>query len=154
MQNIDKVPVYDQYKSDSILYAMEVNRRRSIPDYRDGLKQVHRRIIDVMYSVEKCINHTVKSSAIVGSVMKKSHPHGDTAIYQSMKPMANWFECNIPFIISQGGFGSFQGDGMSAWRKYDPGGKSCGKNQNRMFSEDREKSGWQFRSSADSGTPA
>lgn len=116
MQNIDKVPVYDQYKSDSILYAMEVNRRRSIPDYRDGLKQVHRRIIDVMYSVEKCINHTVKSSAIVGSVMKKSHPHGDTAIYQSMKPMANWFECNIPFIISQGGFGSFQGDGMSASR--------------------------------------
>lgn len=116
MQKIDKVPVYDQYRKDSILYAIEVNRRRSIPDYRDGLKQVHRRIIDVMYSVEKCLTHTVKSSAIVGSVMKKSHPHGDVAIYQSMKPMANWFECNLPFIISQGGFGSFQGDGMSASR--------------------------------------
>lgn len=116
MSKIINVPMKDQYIKDSIDYLIEANRRRAIPDYKDGFKPVQRRIIDVMYNDIKCIHHTVKSAKIVGVTMGKSHPHGDMAIYQSMKPMANWFETNIPYIISQGGFGNFQGDSMSAPR--------------------------------------
>jgi DNA gyrase subunit A len=108
--------IVDQYKNDMIRYIIVANRRRSVPDRKDGLKLVHRRIIDAMYFNEGCSNHNVKSSAVVGTVMKKSHPHGDVAIYNSMKPMANWFEIYMPLIDADGNFGNVQGDGQAAPR--------------------------------------
>lgn len=104
------------FKSDYQRYGIYITFRRVVPDYRDGLKPVQRRILYAMLHDTKCIKRTVKCAAIVGDVMKYYHPHGNTAIYGTMKPMANWFEASAPTITSQGGFGNFQGDPPSADR--------------------------------------
>lgn len=116
MSNIIENNVLDQYKKDGIEYALFVNRRRMVPDRKDGLKTIHRRILDVMYNHERCINRTVKSASVVGSIMKINHPHGDVAIYDSIKPLTNWFQIKYPLIDNQGNFGNPQGDNASAQR--------------------------------------
>lgn len=109
--------IVDQYKKDMIAYAIEANRRRSVPDYKDGLKIVHRRIISTMaFEETKTKVDLVKSAKVVGTTMGKFHPHSNAAIYDAMKPMSNIFECQIPLIDSQGNFGSPQGDGAAAMR--------------------------------------
>lgn len=115
-EKIKEINVVQAYKEDMTRYAIADNRRRAVPDRKDGLKIVHRRIIDYMYYNEPCEKIYVKSSAVAGGVSKKSHPHGDSAIYDAMKPMANWFEINMPLIDPHGNFGSFQGDGAAASR--------------------------------------
>lgn len=105
-----------QFKSDYIRYGIYILYRRVLSDYRDGLKPVQRRILWAMYKNTKAITSRVKSAAVVGDVMKLYHPHGDAAIYGTMKPMANWFETYIPLIDPDGNFGTFQGDPQAASR--------------------------------------
>lgn len=104
------------YKEDMFRYGIETNRRRSIVDARDGLKLVQRRILDVMYMNEPCATKFVKTAAVVGTTMKKSHPHGDSSIKDAIKPMVNWWEISIPLIETKSNFGSMQGDGAAAPR--------------------------------------
>jgi DNA gyrase subunit A len=98
-------------------YAMSVIVMRALPDVRDGLKPVHRRILYVMH--ELGLRHNVKyrkSAAVVGDVLGKYHPHGDQAVYQSMVHMAQDFAMRYPLIDGQGNFGSMDGDGAAAMR--------------------------------------
>ncbi len=104
------------YKEDMFRYGIETNRRRSVVDVRDGLKLVQRRILDVMYMNEPCATKFVKTAAVVGTTMKKSHPHGDSSIKDAIKPMVNWWEIGIPLIETKSNFGSMQGDGAAAPR--------------------------------------
>lgn len=105
-----------QFKNDYTRYGIYILYRRVLSDYRDGLKPVQRRILWAMYKNTKAVTSKVKSAAVVGDVMKLYHPHGDASIYATMKPMANWFESNIPLIEPGGNFGTFQGDPMAAPR--------------------------------------
>ncbi len=98
-------------------YAMSVIVSRALPDVRDGLKPVHRRILYVMH--ELGLRHNVKfrkSAAVVGDVLGKYHPHGDVAVYDSMVHMAQEFAMRYPLIDGQGNFGSMDGDGAAAMR--------------------------------------
>ena len=115
-EKIKQANINEQSKLDMQRYAIYVARNRSVPDYKDGLKPVQRRILWCMYHDEKAINNTIKSAKIVGTVIGKYHPHGDSSSYGAMKPLANWFEINEPLITPQGNFGNFQGDGPSAAR--------------------------------------
>lgn len=105
-----------QFKNDYTRYGIYILYRRVLSDYRDGLKPVQRRILWAMYKNTKAVTQRVKSAAVVGDVMKLYHPHGDAAIYGTMKPMANWFESYIPLIDPEGNFGTFQGDPQAAAR--------------------------------------
>ncbi len=118
MTNIIQKNVLESYKEDTVKYAIYVNRVRSTPNVKDGLKTIHRRILTTTVLDERAISKStrVKSSAIVGTGMKKYHPHGDSATYLSMKPMSNWFEINIPLLTPQGSWGNVQGDEPSAMR--------------------------------------
>lgn len=109
---------FDQYYSDTQKYAVYISRSRVTSDYRDGQKPVQRKILYAMYE-QGAINTLMKSSAIVGEVMKNYHPHGDVGIYNTMKPMANWFEINMPLLYTESNFGNFQGDGQAAPRYTD-----------------------------------
>lgn len=115
MSQEKQVDALEQCIKDMTLYGVYVARHRSVPDFRDGLKEVQRKIIYAMFH-DFNPNKTSKSSAITGTVMFKYHPHGDAAIYGSMKPLANWFEIYKPLIDAQGNFGNFQGDGPAAAR--------------------------------------
>lgn len=114
MAKIIDSPAVVEHRKDLVEYLIEVNRRRQIPDYKDGLKPVHRRILTSMMS--KCYEDYVKSALVVGDTMGKYHPHGDTAIYDAMKPMTNSFEAKYPYIDGQGGFGTAFGDSAAAAR--------------------------------------
>lgn len=116
MEKIIDSVASDQFKEDYVRYAVYVMYSRVIPDYRDGFKPIHRRILWAMYHNSKAISHTVKSATVVGDVMGKYHPHGDAATYGAIKPMVNWFECKLPLIEKQGNFGNLQGKGASAAR--------------------------------------
>ena len=106
----------EQFRADYQRYGIAVTFTRVIPDYRDGLKPVQRRLLWGMYNDTKAIRSTVKSARIIGDVMGKYHAHGDASIYSTMKPMTNWFENYMPTIEGQGSFGNFQGDDASADR--------------------------------------
>ncbi len=98
-------------------YAMSVIVARALPDVRDGLKPVHRRILYVMH--ELGLRHNVKfrkSAAVVGDVLGKYHPHGDISVYDAMVHMAQTFAMRYPLIDGQGNFGSMDGDGAAAMR--------------------------------------
>src|SRR5690348_3394556 len=98
-------------------YAMSVIVSRAIPDVRDGLKPVHRRILFAMKEGGYDSGRPYKKSArIVGDVMGKYHPHGDTAIYDALVRMAQDFSMRVPLIDGQGNFGSVDGDEPAAMR--------------------------------------
>lgn len=98
-------------------YAMSVIVMRALPDVRDGLKPVHRRILYAMNQLGlRSGGKTRKSATVVGEVLGKYHPHGDTAVYDSMVHMAQEFAMRYPLIIGQGNFGSMDGDGAAAMR--------------------------------------
>ncbi len=115
--DIKPISISDEMKRSYLDYAMSVIVARALPDVRDGLKPVHRRILYAMhesgYTPEK--KH-VKSSRIVGDVMGKYHPHGDQAIYDSLVRMAQNFSMRLPLIDGQGNFGSVDGDPPAAMR--------------------------------------
>lgn len=106
-----------EMKSSYIDYAMSVIVGRALPDVRDGLKPVHRRILYAMFREGLLSNRRYsKSAGVVGEVLKKYHPHGDTAIYDTMVRMAQDFNMRYPLIDGQGNFGSVDGDRAAAYR--------------------------------------
>ena len=117
MTNIIKRNINEILKSRYLSYAVSTIISRSLPDLRDGLKPVHRRIIFSMYQL-KLFNNTPfkKSARIVGDVMGKFHPHGDQAIYLSLVRMAQDFSSRVTLIEGQGNFGNIDGDNPAAMR--------------------------------------
>ncbi len=114
---IIKVNIEDELKSSYIDYAMSVIIGRAIPDVRDGLKPVHRRIIYTMRELGVLPGKPFKKCArIVGDTMGKYHPHGDSAIYEALVKMAQDFSTRYPLIDGQGNFGSIDGDPPAAYR--------------------------------------
>ncbi len=110
-------PVEEEIKRSYLDYSMSVIVSRAIPDVRDGLKPVHRRILFAMSEASLNWNKPHKKSArIVGDVMAKYHPHGDAAIYDSLVRMAQPFSLEVPLIDGQGNFGSMDGDPPAAMR--------------------------------------
>ncbi len=111
------VEISEEMRRSYLDYAMSVIVARALPDVRDGLKPVHRRIIYGMYENGYDYNKPYRKSArIVGDVMGKYHPHGDAAIYESMVRMAQPFSMRLPLIDGQGNFGSMDGDSAAAMR--------------------------------------
>jgi len=109
--------IYDEMKNSYIDYAMSVIVGRALPDVRDGLKPVHRRILYGMHSLGITPDKPHKKSArIVGEVMGKYHPHGDSSIYDAMVKMAQDFSTRYPLVDGHGNFGSVDGDGAAAAR--------------------------------------
>lgn len=105
-----------QFEIDYKRYGIYILYRRVLSDFRDGLKPVQRRILWAMFKNTKAVTQRVKSAAVVGDVMKLYHPHSDSAVYGTMKPLANWFESYVPLIDPGGNFGTFQGDDAAAPR--------------------------------------
>ena len=104
-------------KESFIDYAMSVITDRALPDVRDGLKPVHRRILYAMNEIGLSASaKTKKSATIVGDVLGKYHPHGDTSVYDAMVKMAQDFSMRYPLVIGQGNFGSIDGDSAAAYR--------------------------------------
>lgn len=110
--------IVTEYKNDMSRYAIAANRRRSVPDWRDGLKIVARRILTSMYFDKHCTPDRphIKCAGIVGSTMEKYHPHGDSSIYETLVGMATWYDCKVPLVDGHGNFGNMQGDGPAAYR--------------------------------------
>ena len=109
--------ITSEMKDSFIDYAMSVITDRALPDVRDGLKPVHRRILYAMNEIGlSATAKTKKSASVVGEVMGKYHPHGDSSIYEAMVKMAQDFSMRYPLIIGQGNFGSIDGDGAAAMR--------------------------------------
>lgn len=116
-ERIEQTYIEDEMRESYINYAMSVIRGRAIPDVRDGLKPVQRRILYGMYQLGLLPNRPHKKSArIVGEVMGKYHPHGDQAVYDTMVNMAQEFSFRYPLIDGQGNFGSLDGDEPAAMR--------------------------------------
>ena len=114
---VQKVEVKGELEKSFIAYAMAVNVSRAIPDVRDGLKPVHRRILYDM--AEQGLYHThkyVKSATIVGDVLGHYHPHGDSSVYDALVRLAQDFSINHPLVDGHGNFGSIDGDGAAAYR--------------------------------------
>ena len=115
--NISPTMISEEMRRSYLDYAMSVIVSRALPDARDGMKPVHRRIIYGMY--ENGYDHTKpyrKSARIVGDVMGKYHPHGDSSIYEAMVRMAQPFSMRLTLVDGQGNFGSMDGDGAAAMR--------------------------------------
>jgi DNA gyrase subunit A len=111
------IPIEEEMRNSYLDYAMSVIVSRAIPDARDGLKPVHRRILYAMYESGCYFDKPFrKSSRIVGEVMGKYHPHGDAAIYDALVRMAQHFSLRLPLIDGQGNFGSMDGDPPAAMR--------------------------------------
>jgi len=115
--HIIDVAISKQMKDAYITYALSVIKSRALPDIRDGMKPVHRRILYSMYEEGyRADKRRVKSAAVVGDVHKKYHPHGDLAIYDTMTRLVQDFSSRYPFIDGQGNFGSIDGDPPAAHR--------------------------------------
>ena len=119
-QNIGKIeprPISSEMQESYLDYAMSVIIARALPDVRDGLKPVHRRILYAMWSMGLRPGARFRKSAtVVGEVLGKFHPHGDTAVYDSLVRMAQDFSMRYPLITGQGNFGSMDGDSAAAMR--------------------------------------
>jgi len=114
---IEQIKIEDEMQNSYLDYAMSVIVSRALPDVRDGLKPVHRRILYAMWNLG--LKHTskfLKSARVVGDVMGKYHPHGDSAIYDSLVRMAQDFSMRHPLVHGQGNFGSMDGDSAAAMR--------------------------------------
>ncbi len=117
VSNVAVVKLEDELKKSFIDYAMSVLVDRALPDVRDGLKPVHRRVLYDMYDLK--IWHsgqTKKSARVVGDVIGRFHPHGDAAVYETIVRMTQWFSMRAPLIFGQGNFGNIDGDGAAAMR--------------------------------------
>ena len=114
---VEQVDIDDQMRSAYLDYAMSVIVARALPDARDGLKPVHRRILFAMHDMGIRSNSAYKKSArIVGEVLGKYHPHGDSAVYEAMARMAQDFSMRYMLVDGQGNFGSVDGDAPAAMR--------------------------------------
>lgn len=117
MTKILDVEVDDELKRSFIAYAMAVNKSRAIPDVRDGLKPVHRRILFSMHEMGLYNEKAYKKCArVVGDVLGKYHPHGDSSVYDALVRLAQDFSINFPLVDGHGNFGSVDGDPAAAMR--------------------------------------
>src|SRR5712691_11594887 len=119
METIERqhISIEDEMRRSYLDYAMSVIIGRALPDIRDGLKPVHRRVLWAMHELGNVYNKAYKKSArVVGDVIGKYHPHGDTAVYDTMVRMAQDFSMRYPLIDGQGNFGSVDGDAPAAMR--------------------------------------
>jgi len=117
LENIIKINIEEEMKSAYIDYSMSVIVSRALPDVRDGLKPVHRRVLYGMYELGVLSNRPTKKSArIVGEVLGKFHPHGDSSVYDAMVRMAQEWSLRYPLVEGQGNFGSIDGDSPAAMR--------------------------------------
>ena len=115
--NIIPVNIEDEIRNSYLDYAMSVIIGRALPDVRDGLKPVHRRILYAMHELGNRWNASYKKSArVVGDVIGKYHPHGDSAVYDALVRMAQDFNMRLPLVDGQGNFGSVDGDPAAAMR--------------------------------------
>jgi DNA gyrase subunit A len=111
------VSIQDELRTSYLDYAMSVIIGRAIPDVRDGLKPVHRRILYSMFEQKISPSGPFKKCArVVGDVLAKYHPHGDMSVYDAMVRMAQTFSMRHPLIEGQGNFGSVDGDSAAAYR--------------------------------------
>jgi DNA gyrase subunit A len=109
--------IEDEMRDSFIDYSMSVIVQRALPDVRDGLKPVHRRILYSMHETGLSPNRPFKKSAtVVGDVLGKYHPHGDSAVYDAMVRMVQSFSLRYPLVSGQGNFGSVDGDSAAAYR--------------------------------------
>ena len=116
-KNIKSISMYDEMSSSYLSYAMSVIVSRALPDIRDGLKPVHRRILFAMYKGGFDWSKQFRKSArVVGDVIGKYHPHGDQAVYDALVRMVQEFSMSLPLIDGQGNFGSIDGDPPAAMR--------------------------------------
>ncbi|NWF50326.1 MAG: DNA gyrase subunit A [Ignavibacteriaceae bacterium] len=116
-EKVQPVTIEEEMKSSYIDYAMSVIVARALPDVRDGLKPVHRRVLFGMHELGLPHNRPYKKSArIVGEVLGKYHPHGDSAVYDTMVRMVQDFSLRYPLVDGQGNFGSIDGDSPAAMR--------------------------------------
>src|SRR6187401_135555 len=119
MEETRRVPVNieDQMRESFMDYAMSVIISRALPDARDGLKPVHRRILYAMYDEGLLHNRRYsKCAGVVGEVLKRYHPHGDSAVYDALVRLAQEWNLRYPLIDGQGNFGSIDGDPPAAYR--------------------------------------
>src|SRR5512134_843650 len=115
--SVQLIDINSEMRSSYLDYAMSVIVARALPDARDGLKPVHRRILYAMHDMGIRANSPFKKSArIVGEVLGKYHPHGDSAVYESMARMAQDFSMRYLLVDGQGNFGSIDGDAPAAMR--------------------------------------
>jgi len=115
--NVTSREIIDEVQQSYLDYAMSVIVSRALPDVRDGLKPVHRRILYSMWSTGlRASGKFRKSATVVGEVLGKYHPHGDAAVYESMVRMAQDFSLRYPMVKGQGNFGSMDGDSAAAYR--------------------------------------
>ncbi|MBU6198341.1 MAG: DNA gyrase subunit A [Xanthomonadaceae bacterium] len=116
-KEVIRVNIEDEMRQSYLDYAMSVIVGRALPDVRDGLKPVHRRVLFGMYEANNIWNRAyVKCARIVGDVMGKFHPHGDSSIYDALVRMAQDFSLRYPLVDGQGNFGSVDGDNAAAMR--------------------------------------
>jgi DNA gyrase subunit A len=116
-ENFIEVNIENEMKKSYLDYAMSVIIGRALPDVRDGMKPVHRRILFAMHELKNDWNKPYKKSArVVGDVIGKYHPHGDTAVYDTIVRMAQGFSLRYPLVDGQGNFGSVDGDSAAAMR--------------------------------------
>lgn len=114
---VESQPIIDEMRKSYLEYAMSVIVSRALPDVRDGLKPVHRRILFSMWNIGlRATSKFRKSATVVGEVLGKYHPHGDSAVYESMVRMAQDFSMRYTLVRGQGNFGSMDGDGAAAMR--------------------------------------
>jgi len=115
--DVATINIEDELKESFLDYAMSVIVARALPDVRDGLKPVHRRVLFAMHDLNNVFNRpTLKSARVVGDVIGKYHPHGDNAAYDTIVRMAQDFNMRYPLVDGQGNFGSLDGDGAAAQR--------------------------------------
>ena len=115
MSKIIDVNVAEQYVKDYKEYALYVNRYRMIPEFRDGLKPVQRRIVYAAYKICNASNF-LKCATVVGATMGYFHPHGDSSIQGALYTLINWFNTKMPLFDGRGTFGNTNGDAPAAMR--------------------------------------
>src|SRR5437879_7136498 len=111
------VPIEEEMRKSYLAYAMSVIVGRALPDIRDGLKPVHRRVLYAMQELGLVSNRAYKKAArVVGEVLGKYHPHGDSPVYEALVRMVQEFSLRYPLVDGQGNFGSIDGDPPAAYR--------------------------------------
>src|SRR5258708_33550872 len=115
--NLEKREISNELSESYLEYAMSTIVARALPDVRDGMKPVHRRVLWAMWDAGLTyLAKTKKSANVVGETMAKYHPHGDTSIYDTLVRMAQDFSLRYPLVHGQGNFGSVDGDSAAAMR--------------------------------------
>src|SRR5699024_8079296 len=115
--SVQKINISEEMRTSFLDYSMSVIVSRALPDVRDGMKPVHRRILFAMHSLGMSADKPYKKSArIVGDVIGKYHPHGDSAVYEAMVRMAQDFSHRYLLVDGHGNFGSVDGDAAAAMR--------------------------------------